>query len=54
MPRTRTQSFVLKLPLRTRPAEARGLGILRAAQNIDAGVLGEALTRLDLMRRTFT
>jgi hypothetical protein len=46
MPRTRTQSFVLELPLRTRPAEERGLGILRAAQNIDDAMLGEALSAL--------
>jgi hypothetical protein len=51
MPRKPTQSFVVELPLRTKPAQERACGIiLRASQNIYNAVLGEALTRLDLMR----
>jgi len=51
MPRKNTPSFVLDLPLRTKPADERKCRvILRAAQNIYNAVLGEALTRLDLMR----
>jgi hypothetical protein len=51
MPRKHTPSFVIELPLRTKPADERACGvILRAAQNLYNAVLGEALNRLDLMR----
>jgi hypothetical protein len=51
MPRKSTASFILELPLRTKPADARECGIiLRASQNIYNAVLGEALKRIDLMR----
>ena len=51
MPCKSTPSFILELPLRTKPADERECGIiLRASQNIYNAVLGEALKRIDRMR----
>jgi hypothetical protein len=53
MPRKRTPSFILELPLRTSPADERACAImLDAARNIGDAVLGEGLRRLDLMRES--
>jgi putative transposase len=53
MPRKRTPSFILELPLRTSPADERACAImLDAARNIANAVLGEGLRRLDLMRES--
>jgi hypothetical protein len=53
MPRNRTPSFILELPLRTSPADERACAImLDAARNIGNAVLGEGPRRLDLMRES--
>jgi hypothetical protein len=53
MPRKHTSSFILELPLRVSPVDAKACGImLDAARNIGNAVLGEGLRRLDLMRES--
>jgi hypothetical protein len=53
MPRKRTASFILELPLKTDPADDRACAIiLDAGRNIGNAVLGEGLCRLDLMRES--
>jgi putative transposase len=53
MPRNRTPSSILELPLRTSPADARACAIMPdAARNIANAVLGEGLRRLDLVRES--
>jgi hypothetical protein len=53
MPRKRTASFILELPLKTDPGDERACAIiLDAGRNIGNAVLGEGLRRLDLMRES--